>query len=126
MSYNILICDDEPHILLPVSLKLKNAGMNVVTARDGAEAWELFQRNPPDLLITDLTMPHLDGWELCRRVRQATEAQNIPIVLLTGRDMAPNSQRDAPSAYSTVVVHKPFSPTDLLRVVQTALESRAS
>jgi len=58
----ILVADDESHILHVVSLKLRNAGFQVVTARDGQEALELAQQEMPDLLITDYHMPQLSGW----------------------------------------------------------------
>ena len=67
----ILVADDESHILHVVSLKLRNAGYRVVTARDGQEALELAQQEHPDLLITDYHMPQLSGLELCQRLQQA-------------------------------------------------------
>ncbi len=64
----ILVADDESHILHVVSLKLRNAGFKVLTARDGQEALEMAQQNHPDLLITDYSMPQLSGLELCQQL----------------------------------------------------------
>ena len=83
MSSRILICDDEPHIALAVSMKFRNAGFDVQTARDGLEGWRTVQDQAPDLLITDCTMPHMDGLELCRRVRTLPRLHDLPIFLLT-------------------------------------------
>ena len=66
----ILVADDETHILHVVSLKLRNAGYHVLTARDGQEALEMAQSEKPDLIITDYHMPMLSGLELCRRLKQ--------------------------------------------------------
>jgi len=65
----ILVADDETHILHVVSLKLRNAGFTVITARDGQEALDLALSEVPDLLITDYHMPQLSGLELCRRLK---------------------------------------------------------
>jgi two-component system, OmpR family, alkaline phosphatase synthesis response regulator PhoP len=74
----ILVADDESHILHVVSLKLKNAGYRVLTARDGQEALEMAQQEKPDLLITDYHMPQLSGIELCRRLKQDPATSSIP------------------------------------------------
>ena len=79
----ILVADDETHILHVVSLKLRNAGYRVVTARDGQEALELAQQEKPDLLITDYHMPELSGLELCRKLKQDPATCNIAAIMLT-------------------------------------------
>src|SRR6185295_9180905 len=81
----ILVADDETHILNVVSLKLRNAGFRVLTARDGQEALELATQERPDLLITDYHMPMLSGLELCRRMRQDPRTALIPAIMLTAR-----------------------------------------
>ena len=68
-SKKILVADDESHILNVVSLKLSNAGYDVVTASDGQEAFELATAQRPDLIITDYHMPLLSGLELCQKLR---------------------------------------------------------
>ncbi len=64
MAKRILLCDDEIHIVKAAEFKLKRAGYDVETASNGEEAWEIIQRNPPDMLITDCQMPRLDGFGL--------------------------------------------------------------
>src|SRR6478752_314416 len=81
----ILVADDESHILNVVSLKLRNAGFRVLTARDGQEALELAQQERPDLIITDYHMPQLSGLELCQRLKQDRATCNIPAIMLTAR-----------------------------------------
>src|SRR3954454_3269549 len=84
-SKTILVADDESHILHVVSLKLRNAGYRVVTARDGQEALEMAQQEKPDLLITDYHMPQLSGLELCQKLKQGTDTCRIPAIMLTAR-----------------------------------------
>src|SRR5256885_16026091 len=81
----ILVADDESHILHVVSLKLRNAGFRVVTARDGQEAFELAHQEKPDLLITDYHMPQLSGLELCQRLKLDPLTSKIPAIMLTAR-----------------------------------------
>src|SRR6185312_7578485 len=79
----ILVADDESHILHVVSLKLRNAGFRVVTARDGQEALELAQQECPDLLITDYHKPQLSGMKLCQKLNQDSKTSCIPKIMLT-------------------------------------------
>ena len=116
----ILVADDESHILHVVSLKLRNAGYRVVTARDGAEALEMAQNERPDLLITDYHMPQLNGLELCRRLKQDPKTTGIPAIMLTARgyELEPS---DTESSGILRMLSKPFSPRHLLSTVEEVL-----
>src|SRR5437868_6335231 len=81
----VLVADDESHILHVVSMKLRNAGYTVVTARDGREAYELAVSEHPDLIITDYHMPELSGIELCRKLKEQSATSGIPAIMLTAR-----------------------------------------
>ena len=85
MNEKILVADDEAHILHVVSMKLKNAGYEVITAVDGEEALELCRAEKPDMLITDFQMPFMTGLELCRELRADEETKSIPALMLTAR-----------------------------------------
>src|SRR5207247_1937295 len=121
MGYRILICDDEPHIALAVGMKFRNGGFEVQTARNGQEAWELILTSPPDLLITDCTMPGMDGLELCRRIRTVSDLQNLPIFLLTARGLELDPLVSEELRISKLIL-KPFSPRALFHDVQEALK----
>lgn len=120
MSKKILVADDEAHILHVVSMKLTNAGYEVITAMDGEEALELCSAEKPDLLITDYQMPIVTGLELCRQLQVVWPNRRIPIIMLTARgfDMDPNQM--AKAGISTVLA-KPFSPRELLGKVEELL-----
>jgi CheY-like chemotaxis protein len=121
----ILVADDESHILHVVSLKLKNAGYRVLTARDGQEALEMAQQEKPDLLITDYHMPQLSGIELCRKLKQDPATTNIPAIMLTARGY---SLEPADTEQSGILrmLSKPFSPRHLLATVEEVLAGGAT
>jgi two-component system, OmpR family, alkaline phosphatase synthesis response regulator PhoP len=120
LEKKILVADDESHILHVVSLKLRNAGFTVVTACDGQEAFDLTQQELPDLLIIDYHMPHLNGMEVCERLRRIPATEKIPAIMLTARGY----ELDADGVQSHGIVRmlsKPFSPRHLLATVNEVL-----
>ena len=116
MNRRVLVADDEAYILHVVSMKLKNAGFDVITAVDGEEALELCTSEQPDLLITDYQMPYMSGLELCKQLRSRDETRSIPAVMLTARgfDIEPAEMMEAGIA---AVFAKPFSPREVLAAV---------
>jgi two-component system, OmpR family, alkaline phosphatase synthesis response regulator PhoP len=121
----ILVADDESHILHVVSLKLRNAGFEVLTASDGMEALELAQTQRPDLLITDYHMPQLSGLELCQKLKQDPATAGIPAIMLTARgyQLDPN---DTAESGILRMLSKPFSPRHLLTTVNEVLLEAAA
>src|SRR5207253_4223053 len=121
----ILVADDESHILHVVSLKLRNAGYRVVTARDGQEALELATIEKPDLLITDYHMPQLSGLELCQKLKQDPATRQIPAIMLTARGyhLEPH---DTEQSGILRMLSKPFSPRQLLATVNEVLDGVAA
>ena len=120
----ILVADDETHILHVVSLKLRNAGFTVLTARDGQEALELAQQERPDLIITDYHMPQLSGLELCQRLKQDPKTNGIPAIMLTARGYH-LEPRDTQESGILRMLSKPFSPRQLLSTVNEVLAPAA-
>lgn len=119
MSAKVLVADDEAHILHVVSMKLKNAGLDVVTAVDGEEALDVCLAERPDLVITDFQMPYMTGLELCVAMRE--QGLQTPAILLTARgfDIEPDEMIRAGIA---AVLAKPFSPREVLAKVQALLD----
>jgi two-component system, OmpR family, alkaline phosphatase synthesis response regulator PhoP len=116
----ILVADDETHILNVVSLKLKNAGFRVVTARDGQEALELAQQEQPDLLITDHNMPQMTGLELCHKLREDSRFDKMPAIMLSARGFQLD-ERDTAGSGIRMMISKPFSPREVLTAVEQIL-----
>ena len=80
----VAVVDDEKNIRETVAFASKREGYRVNTYADGAEAWDAFKRQLPDLAVLDILLPRMDGRELCRRLRAKSEA--LPIIFLTSRD----------------------------------------
>ena len=79
----IMVVDDDPNILQLVSLYLNKEGYDVLTAERGNDALKLFKTTPPNLMLLDIMLPGMDGWQVCREVRKVS---NIPIIMLTAKD----------------------------------------
>lgn len=116
----ILVVDDEKHIVHVVSLKLKNAGYEVITAGDGEEGYEMACDNHPDLIITDYQMPYMTGLEMCRELQGNDRTSKIPVLLLTARGYA-LEDADLVAANIKRSISKPFSPRELLESVKESL-----
>ncbi len=121
MTKRLLLCDDEIHILRATEFKLTRAGFEVRCAGDGQEAWEAMQVECPDMVITDLNMPRMDGIKLVKHMREDERFANVPVVMLTakGYEVANESIRD--EFRVAHVMTKPFSPRELLALVQRLL-----
>jgi two-component system KDP operon response regulator KdpE len=118
---NILVVDDEPQIARVLKTALSSQGYGVRTASDGEEALLEMKNWPPDLLITDLRMPRMDGLELCRRVRKESR---IPIIVLSVKGEEAIKVEALDSGADDYIT-KPFSMNELLARVRAALR-RAS
>ncbi|NCJ05235.1 response regulator [Synechococcales cyanobacterium C] len=121
MPLTVLIVDDEPAILLAIADYLEDVGYAVVTAGNGKTAWELMQQYRPHLLVTDVTMPQLDGYELVRRMRKQPTFRLTPVILLTARTETQERIR----GYQTgcdVYLPKPFELEELEAVVRSLLD----
>ena len=84
-SYKILVVDDEEHIRKILKFKLEKHGYYVITADNGEVALKMVRRENPDLIILDLMMPKMDGFEVCRRIRKNFQTAQIPIIMLTAK-----------------------------------------
>jgi DNA-binding response OmpR family regulator len=113
----ILVVDDEPHIIELATLYLKNEGYRVISATDGTQALEKIETEQPALVVLDLMLPEINGWEVCRQVRTKS---NLPIIMLTARsddvDKIVGLELGADD-----YVTKPFNPRELVARVKTVL-----
>lgn len=116
----ILVVDDEKHIVHVVSLKLRNAGYEVLSAADGEEGYEMACEHQPDLIITDYQMPFMTGLEMCRELRRNETTAAIPVLLLTARGYA-LEEDDLAAVNIRHSISKPFSPRKLLDSVKESL-----
>jgi CheY-like chemotaxis protein len=111
MSHRILLAEDDPATREGYVEFLSECGYSVAAVIDGREALRSIQRQPPDALVTDLNMPHLDGLALAARMRERPRTRAIPIVALTG-DLTPGRSRQA-QALNVTIILKPCTPAHL-------------
>ena len=113
----IMVVDDEANIVELVRLYLEQEGFRVTCAADGAAALEVVEKECPDLLVLDIMLPEIDGWEVCRRVRAASQ---VPIIMLTARDAEVDRIVGLEIGADDYLV-KPFSPRELVARVKAVL-----
>ncbi len=116
----ILICDDDPAILRVLEVNLQVEGYDVLLAHHGQEAYEVAVAEHPDLIILDIMMPRLDGYQTCELLKQNESTNDIPIVFLSAKAQQSDIDRGKESGVADYVT-KPFDPTDLLDVVERLL-----
>jgi len=117
----ILVIDDEPNLRHTVSYALKQEGYEVVSAGDGEEGLGLFASTAPDLVVLDIMLPKLDGFEVCRRIRKSSR---VPVLMLTARDTELDKVVGLEIGADDYLV-KPFSMRELIARVRAALRRSA-
>jgi two-component system, OmpR family, response regulator RegX3 len=113
----VLVIDDEESLLEAVRYALSREGFDVTVARDGGEAVRLFEAERPDLLVLDLMLPVMNGWDVCRRVRASSQ---VPIIMLTARDAEVDRVVGLEMGADDYVT-KPFSVRELVARVRALL-----
>ena len=116
----VLVVDDEIHIVHVVAIKLRNNGYEVMSADNGAEAFELACREKPDIVVTDFQMPIMTGMELVEKLRQHDETKDTPVIMLTARSFA-ISKKQREQLQISSCLSKPFSPKELLENIEDIL-----
>ena len=114
--------DDAPDIRQIHTRYLHASGMEVFTAENGTLALDAVRRVPPDVIVTDLDMPVMDGLDLCRHLRANSATRHVVVVVVTGA--APDQARAALDAGCDAVLGKPCSRTLLLATIRVLLERR--
>ena len=120
MGSRILIVDDEPELLRALFIRLTAAGFTCEAATDGTEALAKIQQRCPDLILTDLVMSDMDGYEMCRQLKSNQRTAAIPVVVLTAVP-ARALNRHAEHLGAACIMHKPFDSAELLTTVRDIL-----
>ena len=122
--YKILIADDEPAIRFLIRATLEDQGYALLEATDGLEAYDLVSSESPDLIVLDVMMPGMSGYELCSRLKADPKRRDILILMLTAR-VQEKEREKAESAGVDYYLPKPFSPMDLAKIIEFLLKSRS-
>jgi len=115
----ILVVDDDPHIRKLVRVLLQNEGLAVLEAEDGREALRTLDANPVELVVLDIMMPHMDGWELCRELREHYD--HLPLLMLTAKGETAQKVKGFELGTDDYLV-KPFDPAELAVRVKALLK----
>jgi two-component system, chemotaxis family, chemotaxis protein CheY len=121
-SSTVLVVDDDPDILDALSEILEGEGFVVRRAKNGKEALERLVPEPPQLVLLDLMMPVMDGWEFAQRMRLVPGARGVPIIVLSADRNVGTKARELGAAGHLA---KPFELNDLLNLVRTTLPAHA-
>jgi len=121
MKKKILIADDEPEIVDIVKRMLEE-NYEVITAYDGEECIEKAKKEKPDLILLDILMPKLDGWETLKRLKEDKETRDIPVSMLTALPLTPDDTRDKPIDKIENYIVKPFKKETLIKKIEDIFE----
>jgi two-component system response regulator VicR len=121
----ILCVEDEPEMIDLMRLILGRRGFEVKGAAGGAEALKIIRQDPPDLVLLDLMMPDMDGWEVYQQMKADEKAKNIPVIVVTAKAQSIDKVLGLHIAKVDDYLTKPFSPQDLMNSVEKVLKSKA-
>lgn len=116
----VLIVDDSSTLREMIAGLLLKAGMTVLEAKDGTEAQQMIEAHPPDLVVLDIVMPNMNGYELCRWIKSTPSTQKIPVIICSSKGEEFDrywGMKQGADAYIT----KPFRPTDMIGTVKQLL-----
>lgn len=116
----ILVIDDEVHIIKIIEYKLRGAGYTVISARDGLEGVEKAKTERPDLILLDIMMPRMDGFQALEALKKDPETEGIPVLMLTVKGREGDRQKGLQMGVVDYMI-KPFSPNHLLNRVNAVL-----
>ncbi|MBD2043790.1 response regulator transcription factor [Microcoleus sp. FACHB-672] len=123
MSAQLLLVDDEPGLREAVQAYLEDSGFSVNVASNAKLGWELVQQKRPDLVITDVMMPQVDGYQFLKQLRDDPRFKALPVVFLTARGMT-SDRILGYQAGCDAYISKPFDPDELVAIVENLLERR--
>ena len=123
MTKKILVCDDEPYILMALTDAVEMEGYECVTAINGKEALQKARETLPDLIMLDIMMPFMDGFEVCRELKADAATRDIPIIMLTAKSQQVDIQKGKDAGADDYIT-KPFRPSTLRKKFNEVLDAR--
>jgi two-component system response regulator VicR len=124
MAHKIMVVDDEPDVVDLVKLVLESDGFGVVTAYSGKECLEKIEKEMPDLVLLDIMMPQMDGWEVFRRIKANDRTSGIPVAMLTAKTQSIDKMIGLHVVKVDDYITKPFGRSELLERVKKILKEK--
>lgn len=123
MALKILVCDDERHIVRLIQVNLERQGWQVVTAYDGKDGLEKVASENPDLLVLDVMMPYLDGFEVLKAIRKEPATRDLPVIMLTAKAQDADVFQGFSSG-ADMYLTKPFNPMELIAFIKRIISAK--
>ncbi len=122
MPKEILIVDDEPSIVVPIQFLMQQQGYNVIVAENGHDALDMIYKYNPDLVLLDIMLPGIDGYEVCEIVRLNPKLRDVKIIFLTAKGREVEIAKGL-TLGADAYITKPFSNAELVAEVKTVLDN---
>lgn len=119
-SYTILVVEDDPYILMSLEFLLKKNGFTVSVARNGTEALQLLKKQKPSLVLLDIMMPDVDGYEICRHIKATKSLAETLVVFMSAKTKGEDIQKGLDEG-AACYIKKPFSTRDILKQIKSLL-----
>ena len=116
----ILVVDDDPYILMSLEYLMKKNGYQVMIARNGSEELDLVVNKMPDIILLDIMMPDVDGYEICRQIKKSEKLKDIKVVFMSAKSKEADIQKGYDLGASFYIT-KPFSTRDMLKQINALL-----
>jgi len=119
-SYTVLVVDDDPYILMSLEFLMRKSGYNVLVARNGTEALDILNGHKPNLVLLDIMMPDVDGYEICKHIRKTSDLNHTRVIFLSAKTSEAAIQKGLDMGASRYIT-KPFSTRELVKEVKELL-----
>lgn len=117
-NVKVLIVDDEPSILMSLEFLMKKEGYRVFIARDGEEAFDIIKSEIPDVVLLDIMMPKVDGYQVCQFIKSSFEYTHVKVIFMSAKSKEADMKKGLELG-ADMYIFKPFSTRDLLNKVNT-------
>lgn len=114
----ILVVDDDPYILMSLEFLMRKSGYAVLVARNGTEALDCIQTQKPDIILLDIMMPDVDGYEICQHIKSTPELKHIQVVFVSAKTSEQDVQKGLKLG-AALYVSKPFSTRELVKQIRS-------
>ena len=119
----ILLIEDEAELIRAIKIRLEAAGFETISAKDGEEGLETARKEKPDLIVLDLILPNMSGFDVCRKLKIDKEYKDIPIIMLTAK-FQPNDIRFGMAMGADAYITKPYESQELFTKIREFLKER--
>lgn len=118
----VLIVDDSKLIIRITKSILEKAGYSVLEAHDGSECFKVLAMQKPDIILLDVVMPEMDGWEVCRKIKEDKTTSDIPVVMFTTSSSERDIQKSFEYSGANAHINKPFNHEEMLNLIKELLK----